>query len=70
MNHKPDASLLKREAGQYMTGLLREANITQAEAAAAVGMNERTLRLYLNGQRTTKSTLYLLQFALERLTAD
>lgn len=50
---------------RYMTDLCAESGRTQAELAAQIGMESRVLRLWLNGQRKTAATQYLLQYALE-----
>ena len=66
----PDAAQLVEDTGRYMTALLREAGLTQAATAKRLGMSARGLRVYLNGQRSTASLLYQLQYAIESLVGS
>lgn len=67
---KPDATLHKPDAA-YMRGLVKASGLTQAEAAEAIGINQRTMRNYLSQDPDTfRPAPYSVQYTLEQLAAN
>jgi predicted transcriptional regulator len=59
-HHNPDPD--------YLRELLARANVTQQEAAAAIGVSPRAMRSYLSQTKASrKEAPYVVQFALEAL---
>lgn len=59
--HNPDPA--------YLRGLIERAGLSQREAAARVGVTDRTMRYYLSlDQEAWKPAPYAVQFALEQLS--
>lgn len=60
---KPDATTYDPRP-EYLTELIRSTGMTQAAVAARIGVDERTIRRWLSGERTFP---YTVQFAIECL---
>jgi len=66
---KPDATLHKPDAA-YLRSLVKACGLTQAKAAEAIGISERTMRNYLSqDQATFRPAPYTVQYTLEQLAA-
>lgn len=66
---KPDAALHKPDAA-YMRELVKASGLSQAEAAAAIGISERAMRNYLStAKETFRPAPYATQYTLEQLAA-
>lgn len=66
---KPDATLHTANA-EYMRSLVKACGMTQAQAAEAIGINERTMRNYLSQDPDTfRPAPYTTQYTLEQLAA-
>jgi transcriptional regulator with XRE-family HTH domain len=67
---KPDAALHKPDAA-YLRSLVKACGITQAKAAEAIGISERTMRNYLSQDPATfRPAPYSVQYTLEQLAAN
>lgn len=67
---KPDAALHKPDAS-YMRELVKASGMSQADAAAAIGVSERAMRNYLsNAKETFRPAPYATQYTLEQLAAN
>ena len=60
---KPDASTYDQRP-EYLAELIRSTGLTQAALAKIIGVDERTIRRWLSGQRQFD---YTIQFAIECL---
>ncbi|WEN13697.1 hypothetical protein PY254_10610 [Rhodanobacter sp. AS-Z3] len=60
-HHNPDPA--------YLRGLLARARLSQAAAAALLGVNPRTMRSYLANDASRAPASYVVQYALEQLAA-
>lgn len=60
---KPDASTYDQRP-EYLAELIRSTGLTQAALAKIIGVDERTIRRWLSGQRQFD---YTVQFAIECL---
>ena len=66
---KPDVSLHNPDA-VYMRSLVTACDMTQVEAAKALGLSERVMRYYLSQNPDTfRPAPYTVQYALEQLAA-
>lgn len=61
----PGIEQYAEQFGPYMTALCREAGVSQAAIAADIGYTDRLFRGYLNGERTTRTACYPLQYLVE-----
>lgn len=67
---KPDPSRHNPDAA-YMRSLVKACDLTQAEAAEAIGISERTMRNYLSeAPKTFRAAPYTVQYTLEQLAAN
>ena len=62
----PDASKHNPDP-KYLRELIEKAMVAQSEAAVLIGINERSMRRYLDG---TYEIPYVVQFCMECLAAD
>ena len=60
---KPDASTYDQRP-EYLAEMIRSTGLTQAALAKIIGVDERTIRRWLSGQRQFD---YTVQFAIECL---
>lgn len=66
---KPDATLHNPDAA-YMRSLVTACDMTQVEAAKALGLSERVMRYYLSlNEDTFRPAPYTVQYTLEQLAA-
>lgn len=63
---RPDAAKHNPDAF-YLRGLIEQAGLSQRAAARQIGIDERTMRNYLNPEKTNSLAPYPVQFALECL---
>lgn len=68
MSNKPDARH-RNSSSDYLRELLRQANLTQAQAAKLLGITDRTMRYYLSDLSSAhyRPAPYVVQYALEQL---
>jgi predicted DNA-binding protein (UPF0251 family) len=67
---KPDATLHNPDAA-YLRSLVKACDLTQAKAAKAIGISERTMRNYLSQDPDTfRPAPYSVQYTLEQLAAN